>query len=131
MLVRWIGAFGKSESLNESLKFELTRPQTDEVACEKILKSSSSKINHARIGLRIPSEAEIKSFKGDCWSVRNEKGELVKTRNPKTANGQHLESWANAVYTQIVVKDYDDLKKETKKTISYYARKYNLEIVKL
>ena len=130
MLVRWLGAFGKSESLDQSLKFELSRATTDEVACEKIIKNSS-KIKHARIGLMIASENAIKHFKGDCWSVKTENGNLVKTRNPKTANGEHLETWANPIYNKIVVKQYDDLKQETKKTLAYFSRKYNLEIVKM
>ena len=58
MVVRWIGAFGKSSSLSESLSWELSQNER-EVAAEHI-NGNQGTIRHAKVGLlwqRAPSFA--------------------------------------------------------------------------
>ena len=103
MIIRWLGAFGKSGSLAESIQYEINRAATDEVAAEYIT-SGVSQIHHARVGLLVSNRALLKKYNGDCWSVL-ENGKLVKTRNPKHAGSSHLEAWVNPIYKAIVIKD--------------------------
>ena len=58
MIIRWLGAFGKASSLHASLKFELGRSLTDEVAAEDI--RTCSLIKHAKVGLLISNKSIIK-----------------------------------------------------------------------
>ena len=135
MYVRWIGAFGKGESFSESMKFELNRPITDEIACERLESSKKNKImnpkiQHCGVGFIINKKHVFKNFNGDCWSLRDEEGRLYKTRNPKVAKSNHLESWAYPVYSKIVVVE-NKITSKILKEVKYFARKFNLEIVYL
>jgi hypothetical protein len=106
MLVRWLGAFsgnqhtGSASNLSTSLAFELARPATDLVACEAII--TDSKINHALIGLLIPSSKKVREFKNDCWSVKTSNGGLRATRHHSPSSPR--EAWASAVYSAVVIK---------------------------
>ncbi len=123
MIIRWLGAFGKNGSLQDSIQFELNRDS--EVAAE--LLKNKSLISHARIGLLVKNSAVVKKFDGDCWSVR-EDGGLVKSRNPKTARSQHKEVWAKPNYIGLVVKSR--ITKSAFKEIKYIASIYNLDLFK-
>ena len=131
MLVRWLGAFQKKGSLHNSLQFELCEATSDsEVPCEKIL-NGTSRIHHAKIGLLIKNSAVIKTFNGDCWSVRRCNGKLQKTRNPKNAYSQHLEAWASPEYIGIVVKDVARIRKKSLKTVLFWAEEFKIPIMEL
>ena len=100
MFVRWLGAFRKgASSLNESLTYELGRDETDEVACEPLLKKESE-IRQARIGLVVSRQAIISKFTGDVWS-EIEDGKLKPSRKP--CKEGHGEAFAHPVYTGIVI----------------------------
>lgn len=92
MYVRWLGAFRKSGySLLESIHYEVSVCGLKESACEKF--KSDSKVR-AQIGLLCNPSKITKEFNGDCWSEYNRHGSrLHKTRNPKDARSEHLESW--------------------------------------
>ena len=128
MIIRWLGAFGKAQSLHASLKFELGRSLTDEVAAEDI--RTCSMIKHAKVGLLIANKSIIKKFNGDCFSLL-ENGKLVKTRNPKDAKSSHLECWANPNYIGIVAKNYSNLPKQIQKTLKWFGDLYNLQILNM
>lgn len=101
-VVRWLGAYGKSTTLEASLTFELNRPATDEV-CGEGIKHGLSKIGHARVGLLVARKSVIKCFKGDVWSKHDEAGKLVKTRKPANVKIGHTECWCRPNYTALVV----------------------------
>jgi len=123
--VRWLGAFGRTDGLHESIKYELDFH--GEVAVEKIIKESY--IRHARVGLIVPNKAIVKVFSGDCWSVKVGDS-LEKTRNPKTAKSSHIEAWANGgVFTGFIVKDMKHVKTIMLKTIRYWSERTSLRVV--
>lgn len=127
MIIRWLGAFGKSNSLHESLQFEINRTATDEVAGEKIKKGMASQIGHARVGLLVKNSAQIKFHKGDVYSFM-ENGKLKKQRNYRNAYGTHTECWVNAEYIGIVIKN--KIQDSAFKTILYIADLNNLPVYK-
>ena len=107
MYIRWMNAFrGRRFNAKKALSFELTRKS--EVAAEKLQTVNTHKgcyhksaIN-ADWGLLISEKAVITEFNGDCWSEYQ--GErLVKGRNPRTAQSEHMEVFAKAQYTGIVL----------------------------
>ena len=102
MIIRWLGAFGKSGDLQNSLDFESTRQLSNEVAAEPI-SGNQGHITHARIGLLVANSAIIKLFNGDCFSVKTENGQLKKTRNPRESLCDS-EAWVHPVYLGIVIK---------------------------
>lgn len=133
MIVRWLGAFrGHEYTLFESLKFEATRPTSDEVAAEKF--AGNSHIGDAApVGLLIKNSAILKQFSGDCFSLYNENGSLYKTRNPRKAGSEHKEVFANALYTAIVVcgDGLHRLTQQDKKSIKLASKVFNLPVFKL
>lgn len=99
-IVRWIGAFGRGDSLEASLSFEIARSSAHEVCAED---TKNGSYISAKIGLLVKQTAVIRRFHGDVWSVTDEKtGRLVKTRNPVST---HSELWVNPIFTAIVVKN--------------------------
>ena len=79
--VRWMGAYGKKGSLENSIQFEMNRKATDEVACEGIC--GFTRMQHCRVGLLVDKKNIITSFNGDCYSRKLPNGKLEKTRNPR------------------------------------------------
>jgi hypothetical protein len=150
MFVRWLGAFGKKDSLKNSLEHELTSCNK-EVACE-IIKGRTSFITHARVGLQVSQTCILKSFNGDCWSKRNSfaspavakplrhnettsfkeierKNELEKTRNPKDAKSSHKEAWAlTPCYKSIMVKRVKLISETVLKDVFDIAAKHDLPV---
>lgn len=146
MFVRWLGAFGSSNSLEDSLIYELSLTN-HEVACE-VIKGRTSKISHAKIGLQVYQQSIVKKFNGDCWSVKQKtscdgdilingkenwdnlaKKELRKTRNPKKAESKHGEAWAlTPCYKSIQVKSLRKVSESVLTTVFDIAEKYSLPV---
>lgn len=121
MYIRWLGAFGKSNSLIESLNFEFSR--TSVVACEKIGRDGKSYICHASIGLLVSPKAVYANFCGDVYSIYD--GDNLKyTRKGYEACSRHKESWAKPVYTGLVIKNgrFANLSKPVKKQIKAFLQ---------
>lgn len=134
MYVRWLGAFRKSGTLEESLTFEFSRK--NEVACEKIDNRGRSAIPFARVGLLIDPKAVLKHFKFDVWSEYREDGTLYSTRHSFDGKGiesSHKEAWAMPVYTGIVLKEcsLQNLRHKSRKVIEDFARENGITIYKL
>lgn len=103
MVIRWLGAFRKQGSLEDSLKWELTQAPSA-VAAERLINGKSA-IHHAKIGLLVKNAAILRKFRSDVWSeYRNGSGKLVKTRREGFANSKHTECWVQPVYLAIVIK---------------------------
>jgi hypothetical protein len=92
IIIRWLGAFGKKGTLQESLNFELSgKSDKLEIAAEPLVNYTSN-IDHVKVGLLVKNSYMVKYFNGDCWSVYNEENKLYKKRNPKQSN-LHRECW--------------------------------------
>lgn len=122
-VVRWMGAFGRSDhSLYAALSFELASCNR-EVAAEPI--KHRSYIDHARVGLLVSRKAVKKVFSGDVWS-QNENGKLVKTRKPI---GNHSEAFCSPDYVAIVVKGNNNFSLEILADIKKISKEYKLPII--
>lgn len=133
MYVRWLGAFGKKGTLHDAFLFELSR--TSPVACEKIRGKGTGKsyVDHARIGLALDPQAVYKRFKGDVWSLYNDKGQLYQTRYDYDAPCKQWECWAEPQYTAIVISNgsFATLSANAKETIREIVSLYNLPVYRL
>ena len=79
--VRWLGAFGKQDSLVESASWELS--QTDRQVAAEPLHHGVSHIHHALIGLEIthPEATFARGWLKDSYTVPDENGINKATRN--------------------------------------------------
>ena len=75
--VRWLGAFGRGNSLLEAGNWEVA--QIDRQVAAEPLWRGKSLIGHATIGLEIDHDASIfrSGWLSDAWTVINEDGVLV------------------------------------------------------
>lgn len=134
LFVRWLGAYGRGQSLAVSIKYELEQV-TREVACEAISMRSGSCGEEitANVGLIVDRRAVKKFFLGDVWSVTDEAsptGRLKATRFG--AAGRHTECFARPVYTGICVRhSMENLSPCAYNTVMHAARKYHLPIYTL
>ncbi|OPZ79407.1 MAG: hypothetical protein BWY78_00081 [Alphaproteobacteria bacterium ADurb.Bin438] len=113
MLIRWLGAYGKSEQgLIKSLEFEFSRDYSDEVCAEYLKNSTPSAITHSRVGILVKNSAMIKKHSGDVWSIKDANGSLKATRKPV---GTHTEAWCFSDFIGVVVQTpiakLDDVRK--------------------
>ena len=123
MVIRWIGAFGKGESLFQSLSWEFT--QEREVAAERVTGGKGT-IEHAQIGLRVASEAVIRHYEGDVWSKVSPDGRLYATRRGRRG---HSECFCKPVYTGIICKQQPSrLAKRVQEAIYMAAEKFNISV---
>lgn len=125
--IRWLGAFGHSDSLTESLNWELCENRR-EVAAEWYDGSHAFRgIKHTVVGLLIDKGAIIRRYNGDVWSeVRGER--LVPTRNSNTSN-LHSECFCTPKYRGIVVRRHlDQLRPDVRRTVVAAAKKYHLAV---
>jgi len=125
MIIRWLGAYGKTEQgLIASLEFEFSRDYSDEVCAEYLTNSMPSAIKHSRVGILVKNSALIKKYSGDVWSVKDETGRLVETRKPV---GTHTEAWCFSDFIGVVVQTpiakLDDVRK--------FCKLHNLPLFKL
>lgn len=117
MIVRWMGAYGKSVSLLESLRFELSNLEY-EVAAERIypgarvrtsngsLKSiGSGGIQHAVVGLWLDKAAWVKGYPGDVWSQMDleNPGRLCPTRWGRFTPHGHTEAFCKPGHVKGIV----------------------------
>lgn len=139
--VRWLGAFGHGKSLEESLRFEITKAQGD-FACEPI--SGYGSCVHAKVGLLVSPDRIFRNFDGDVWSVklpprrkrtRRKKGIfLVATRKPNEAMSCHREAWLStcskdSAYTGIVFcGNWKALSRMARQTILQISKETGLKI---
>ena len=103
MIIRWLGAFGKSNSFSESLEWELSQKEKSAVAAEKLAKGKSF-ISHARVGLLFKNRAILRRYSSDVYSKYTDKGTLVTTRKEGVATSDHTECFVRPDYCAIVVK---------------------------
>lgn len=101
MLIRWLGAFGKSEGLESSLQYELA-PASDLRCAEIIRKGNPSEIR-AAVGLLVPNKALVRRYRSDVYAVRDGK-RLRQTRPEGAAYSKHAEAWVRPDYIGIVIK---------------------------
>lgn len=136
-VVRWLGSYGKANSLHASLQWELGQSVRQELAAEPI-EGCTSGIPQSKIGLLAARTAVIKIFNGDCWSIlvpfpSAEDGDLAgaslkKTRNPRCST-LHREAWIRPEYRAIVVKGWNNIRPSTQKTLRWFAEMYHLPIL--
>lgn len=83
MIIRWLCAFrGKGNDIVNSLDWELTQKER-EVAAEDLRGNFSGILAmhpEIKVGVLINKKGITRKFKGDVWSITNEKGLLVPTR---------------------------------------------------
>ena len=140
--VRWMGAYGHHGSLEESIRFELSRKATDEVACEGIC--GFTNINHCRVGLLVNPKNIVLGFNGDCYSVKENNGKLKKTRNPRHSGHVYAECFAKIgrngknAYIGIVIKGFgaksanlDNLSMDIRKCLMSLSKEFKLPIYTL
>lgn len=79
--VRWLGAFGKSESISEAATWELA--QTERQVAAEPLHKGVSHLAHALIGLEIahPEATFARGWLKDSYTVPNNNGINRATRN--------------------------------------------------
>ena len=128
MYVRWMGAFHKNTSLEESISFEMER--TSVAACEHLQKKNQSYV-WARVGLIIAKEGIIRRFDHDVWSLpdANNPGSLIKTRD-HAWHSYHHEAWCKPGFVMGIVTKIGwwTLRPKTRHSIENAAKKYNLPV---
>lgn len=82
--VRWLGAFGKAQTIEQSIAYELAEISANcarQVAVEALV-NNKSYIPHALIGLGVDEDNSqfIKGFLYDCWSNTTSLGYLKSSR---------------------------------------------------
>ena len=146
MVVRWLGAYGKGPSLVDSLRFELTRPKTDEVAAEPI--DNRNGLKFVSIGLVVKRRAVRRVYSGDVFSqpcnrlglpcLQDENGfcdetcpgcrQLRTTRKPKHGS-LHGEAICNPDYCAIAVRGV--ITPKAWKIVKVFSKAFGLPIKKL
>ena len=128
MYVRWMGAFHKNTSLEDSISFEMER--TSVAACEHLQKKNKSYV-WARVGLVISKEGIIRRFDHDVWSLpdANNPGSLIKTRD-HACHSYHHEAWCKPGFViGIVTKiGWWTLRPKIRHSIENSAKKYTLPV---
>lgn len=79
--IRWLGAFGRGDSLEQAVAWELS--QTDrQVAAEPLIRGRSH-ITHVMVGLAIanPEATFARGWLFDAWTVKTSDGVILPTRN--------------------------------------------------
>ena len=117
MIVRWLGAFGRSKDLESSLEWELTQTEKTAVSAERLIKGKSF-ISHASVGLLVKNRAILRKFYSDMYSKYRKNGKLCATRRQNEAQSRHTECYVRADYVAIVIKKQvsDDIVEICKKT---------------
>ena len=127
IVIRWLGAFGKGESLHLALAWELSQAER-EVAGEPIRRGQRSKISRPRVGLLIKSAAVRRVFHCDTWSKPGQNGRLVKGRTMAEWKG-HSEAFCLPHYAAIVVRNFAGLPTGLRRTINHFSSMYGLPVI--
>lgn len=121
MLIRWIGAYGKGDSLEDALRWEITQ-RDREVAAEYVFRATVSEwrggfgyehiapvvrgqgfIDHALVGMWLDKRAWIKGYPGDVWSRTDEAGRLYATRRAVVRSHGHTEIFCKPGYVKALI----------------------------
>lgn len=127
--IRWLGAFGKGASLEDSLAWELSAADR-EVAAEWFgddIPVSGSGINHCQVGLLLARGTIRRHYNGDVWSVSH--GPYLRaTRAPYESMG-HTECFCIPRYRGIVVRcPLDQLSPKVRRPVMAAARRHGLPV---
>ena len=126
MIIRWLGAYGKADSLEEALAWELSQNTRLEVAaCPMHL---GSDVGHCKVGLLVARKALRREHSGDVWSKYTEGGTLMGTRKPWKSG--HGEAFVAPRYKGIVAR-WEFLSEQTKKVVASQARLHKLPVLNL
>ena len=126
MLIRGLGAYGKGESLEASLRYELTRSAADE-CCAMLISRKEYGWLPSGVCLLVKNSARIKLFNGDCYSV-SENGKLHLTRSANSSK-THRECWVHPEYIAIVLTKR--ISKKALETVQSIAKEFGLKILHL
>ena len=126
MLIRGLGAYGKGESLESSLRFELTR-STEGECCAMLISRKTRGWLPSGVCLLVKNSARIKLFNGDCYSV-SENGKLRLTRNANSSK-THRECWVHPEYIAIVLTKR--ISKKALETVQNIAQEFGLKVLHL
>ena len=124
MIIRWVGAYGKAESLEEALAWELSQTTRLEVAACPMHRGSD--VPHCSVGLLIARKALRRKHSGDVWSEYTAEGTLMGTRKPRKSG--HGEAFVAPRYTGIVVR-WGFLSEQAKKAVASQARLHKLPVL--
>ena len=122
MLIRWIGAFGSAQTLEESLRWELS--QRERALAAEPIKNGVSKIQHPKIGLLIDPKALIKRFPGDVWSVPGN-FMLRATRYPVPT---HPEAWVRPGFINAIV-IRPGASRHAKRVVRRISKEFNIPVL--
>ena len=88
--VRWLGAYGKADSIQEVADFEMNPGR--QVACEVMQVNTKSGIKHARVGLLVDQSKTklVRAYVGDSWTFTDGHRLLSKRDN------RYVSSWGEA-----------------------------------
>lgn len=91
IVVRWLGAFGKSSTLMESVEYEMNAPADRQVSAEPLFDSRCRLSSRAEIGLLVDQTKTrlIAVFTKDAWTVMDKSGRLKNKRR----NFVHQHDW--------------------------------------
>lgn len=135
--IRWLGAFGKAESLDQSLRWELEDNQR-EVAATWCYFGTNGRhadmgplgVDHAAVGLMVAKGAVVRRYAGDVWSVPAG-DRLVKTR-PASQDSDHGEAFCKPRFSALVIrKPLDHFRPAIRRAIVAAARKHGLKIMRI
>lgn len=126
MVIRWLGAFRGSESLQASFAWELSEPSR-EVAAERVTRRRPSRIPQALVGLRVQRNSVIRVYPGDVWSGPDADGRLQPTRRGVPT---HTEAFCKPRYDAIVLKcPMARLRPEIREAVQAASETFNLPII--
>jgi hypothetical protein len=131
MIIRWLGAFRKSNSngLLDSLVWETSQNDRTALAAERLVKGKS-RIHGSKIGLLVKNRSLLRKFSGDVWSEYDpDTGKLIKTRHEHSAYSSHTECFVRPDYCGIVVKR--GARERATETARAFAQSHGLPLLRL
>lgn len=136
--IRWLGAFRKQGTFEESLVWEL-EVNRREVAAEPFALRHRGcyfpvdpGVEHCSVGLLVAKGAIVKTFYGDVWSVPSPGGEWLVPTMPACSTDSHREAFCKPKYRAIIVrKPLDQLRPAIRRPLVAMARKHSLPIKRL
>jgi hypothetical protein len=131
VIVRWLGAFGKADSIANSLAWELST-NTAEVCAESFRKGDrdDKRSIPSRIGLLVPTTSLHKKWAGDVWSYRQERSKSLRKSRSEHVSNTHTECWVKpGNYTGIVIRGL--ISREALKEVCFACLKHGLPLYRL
>ena len=95
--VRWLGAFGAGNSLQEAAEWE-TKQVSRQVAAEPLIKGKSY-IHHAKMGLSVarPEATFARGWLNDAFTVIEEKSGLLKATRERDSEFKNMDRFLAAL----------------------------------